>query len=313
MNKKGIAILLFSLFFAFTAFAQGRRALRINEVMVKNDSNYIDDYGQRTAWIELYNSSYGAMEISTMYLTNDPKDPTKYPIPRGDVLTEMQPRQHLVFFADNDPNKGTFHLSFTLIPGKDNWIGIYDTDGKTLIDQVTVPANLKPNCTYALNQDGESAGDAKFDPSFWGIRDGSASKYITPGSNNVIVDKNAKAANFSKNDPAGIIMTLIAMTIVFIALILLSVCFILFGKISTQSAKKRKAEAHGADSTSREVVAGVESDSGEAIAAICFALYQHLNAHDQEENVLTINKVRRIYSPWSSKIYSLRQMPERKF
>ena len=31
--------------------------------------------------------------------------------------------------------------------------------------------------------------------------------------------------------------------------------------------------------------------------------------HDKEDAVLTINKISRTYSPWSSKIYGLRQNP----
>ena len=54
-----------------------------------------------------------------------------------------------------------------------------------------------------------------------------------------------------------------------------------------------------------------DQDSGEVIAAISAALAEHLDAHDRESTILTINKVRRAYSPWSSKIYSLRELPHR--
>ena len=54
-----------------------------------------------------------------------------------------------------------------------------------------------------------------------------------------------------------------------------------------------------------------EQDSGEVIAAIAAALVEHLDAHDRESTILTINKVRRAYSPWSSKIYGLRELPNR--
>jgi hypothetical protein len=53
------------------------------------------------------------------------------------------------------------------------------------------------------------------------------------------------------------------------------------------------------------------TDSGEEIAAIAMALYEHLNVHDTENTILTINKVKRAYSPWSSKIYSMRQTPSK--
>ena len=143
MNRKTVALLLgcFLLCVASVS-AQGRRAICINEVMVQNDSNYMDDYGLRHGWIELFNSSFAPIEISSMYLTNDKNNPKKYPVPRMDVNTEIPARQHIVFWADNEPNKGTFHINFKLEPGKDNWIGLYDADGKTLIDEVLVPASL---------------------------------------------------------------------------------------------------------------------------------------------------------------------------
>lgn len=313
MKIKGIALLLL-LCFAVTAtsFAQGRRGLRINEVMVQNDSNYVDDYGLKHGWIELYNSTYNYMEISTIFLTNDKSNPRKYPVPRGDVRTNIPTRQHVVFFADNEPNKGTFHISFSLTPGIDNWIGIYDTDGTTLLDEVIVPASLEANQTYALKKDGISSPDGKFDPQYWEVRDGSNEKYITPNSNNVILDTNENIEKFREHDSAGIVMTLVAMLIVFAALILLSLCFYLFGYINVRSIRLKKAIAHHGEDVSTELVESISHDSGEEIAAISMALYQHLKTHDLEETILTINKVKRIYSPWSSKIYTLRGTPQRR-
>ncbi|MFT3739364.1 MAG: hypothetical protein QM786_11445 [Breznakibacter sp.] len=49
---------------------------------------------------------------------------------------------------------------------------------------------------------------------------------------------------------------------------------------------------------------------GEVNAAIALSLYLYRNQlHDHENAVLTINKVARAYSPWSSKIYGLRRWP----
>ena len=55
-----------------------------------------------------------------------------------------------------------------------------------------------------------------------------------------------------------------------------------------------------------------EATSGEAMAAIAAAIHEHFNSrHDIEDTVLTIRKLKRAYSPWSSKLYSLRQVPQR--
>ena len=44
---------------------------------------------------------------------------------------------------------------------------------------------------------------------------------------------------------------------------------------------------------------------GEENAAISMALYMFLNEHDEESHTLTIKKVQRSYTPWSSKIYNV--------
>src|SRR5699024_1247965 len=58
----------------------------INEVMVSNETNYVDNFGKRSGWIEIYNNTAATMNLGGRYLTNDRNNPTKYPIPRGDVL-----------------------------------------------------------------------------------------------------------------------------------------------------------------------------------------------------------------------------------
>ena len=61
--------------------AQGRTgSLFINEVMVQNDSNLVDDFGQRSGWIELYNAKFAPLEISSVYITNDPANPPFCPL-----------------------------------------------------------------------------------------------------------------------------------------------------------------------------------------------------------------------------------------
>ena len=307
MSRKTVALLLgcFLLCVASVS-AQGRRAICINEVMVQNDSNYMDDYGIRHGWIELFNSSFAPIEISSMYLTNDKNNPKKYPVPRMDVNTEIPARQHIVFWADNEPNKGTFHINFKLEPGKDNWIGLYDADGKTLIDEVLVPASLGANQSYARKQDGVK--DAENDANAWEVRDGSDEKYITPESNNIIIDSNEKIEMFVEHDKYGIGMTVISMLIVFVCLLILSLAFRAIGKFNARLAQRKREEATGALESDAEVKRG---DSGEEIAAVCMALHEHLNMHDHEDLVLTINKVKRAYSPWNSKIYSLRELPHK--
>jgi hypothetical protein len=60
----------------------------------------------------------------------------------------------------------------------------------------------------------------------------------------------------------------------------------------------------------REEVHEKEEITGEINAVIALTLYLYsTELHDAENTVLTINKVSRTYSPWSSKIYGLRKLP----
>ena len=126
MNKKRIGIFITLVAVVCLGLnAQRATSLKINEVLVTNEQNYQDDYGLHNAWIEIFNTSFASVNIEGCYLTNDKDNPTKYPIPKGDVLTLIKPRQHILFWADGMPNRGTFHVSFTLDPSKENYIALY--------------------------------------------------------------------------------------------------------------------------------------------------------------------------------------------
>ena len=118
-----------------------------------------------------------------------------------------------------------------------------------------------------------------------------------------------KAKNAAENDSYGGAITIIAMCIVLSALVILSLLFLGFGKISSSVQKTRKRKAHGVSDHDAEDHHD-ELDSGEVIAAISMALAEHMGqGHDMEDTILTIRRMRKAYSPWNSKIYNMRVMP----
>lgn len=295
MNKRLFLITVGVLIMSCAAMAQTRDAVQINEVMVQNTPDgYTDEYGQHPAWIELFNSNFAPIDISRIYIT---VNKVKYPVPMGDAMTKVGKRQHIVFFADNQPARGTFHTNFCFDPSKENVIEIYDTDGEKLIDSVTVPV-LQAGQSYARCIDGDDK---------WEIRDNTGNKYITPSSANLINDTNDKINKFRTHDKHGFSMTLMAMSIVFSALLVLCVCFYFIGKLNERTSKVKKVKSTGVETVSLKEVS---HDTGEEIAAIVMALHEHFDTHDRENTILTINKVKKAYSPWSSKIYGLRITPE---
>ncbi len=304
MNKKRIGIFITLVAVVCLGLnAQRATSLKINEVLVTNEQNYQDDYGLHNAWIEIFKTSFASVNIEGCYLTNDKDNPTKYPIPKGDVLTLIKPRQHILFWADGMPNRGTFHVSFTLDPSKENYIALYDSNGKTLIDEITVPAGMLADQSYAREEDGSAN---------WVIKGGGEHSYVTPSTNNMTLDKNEKIENFKKHDADGFGMAIIAMSVVFIGLILLYVSFKIVGNIAVKLGKRNAMKAIGITDKVEAKEKNLGSHSGEEAAAIAMALHEFMNdAHDVEDMILTINKVKRTYSPWSSKIYTLRQTPKR--
>jgi hypothetical protein len=121
-----------------------------------------------------------------------------------------------------------------------------------------------------------------------------------------------KAHNAAVNDSWGGAITIIAMCIVVGALVILSLLFLAFGKISEAFMAKKKSQSITAAKTGGESSpAAATVDSGDVIAAIGLALSEHFgDGHDMEDTILTIRRMKRAYSPWNSKIYNLRQLPE---
>ncbi|MDR1259074.1 MAG: OadG family protein [Tannerellaceae bacterium] len=292
IRKKTGLLLLLTLIFTAGVQAQRVTSMRINEVLVINADNFVDDYGKRSGWVELFNTSAGTVNIGGCFLTDDRNNPKKYPIPKGDVLTRISPRQHALFWADGIASRGTFHVNFVFDPDKENYVAFYDTDGKTLVDEIVIPAGQKEDISYGRRVDG--------------LEEWIYFTKVTPSTNNLTLDTNEKLDNFKINDSWGIGMTLSAMAVVFIGLFVLYVIFKQVAKLSIAASKIRAKKA------GETVLSDGGDISGEVLAAISAALYElNEDVHDIERTVLTIQKVKRNYSPWSSKIYSLRENPRK--
>ena len=120
-------------------------------------------------------------------------------------------------------------------------------------------------------------------------------------------EKEKAADSFIKLDPIGIGMTMVAMSIVFVALILLYLIFIYIGYLNTSGFRKKSLEKKGKLEEASKIG---EDAPGDVYAAIAIALHLYQSQiHDEENTVITMEKVARTYSPWSSKIYGLRQSP----
>lgn len=263
--------------------AKDKTNIRINEILTNNTNSCIDEYGNYVPWIEIVNTDYHALNIGGYYLTNDINNPKKSWIPTGDPRTIIAIRNYILIFGDGNSKKGIFHTNFNL--NETNFLALFSSDGKTLIDSITFPKVLKENISYArINADSD----------IW--KTGKA----TPLYKNERTHKKSAGEKFKELDPYGAGMTVIATTVVFLALILLYVFF----KISGNIFKKRNKIPDKNSNTKNTIsINRKHSKEDEINAAIAMSIHLFENeTHVKESNILTINQNEN--SAWKTKNYT---------
>lgn len=305
-----VAVIASAALFHTGAAAQNVSDLIINEVMADEGSGLVDAYGNRSGWIEIFNASFGTVDFGGCYLSDDKDNLKKYFIPRGDAATKLPPRQITVFYACGVPEKGTFYTNFTLAPG--SVVYLTSNDGRTVIDSIEIPADIpygKSVARIALDNKGKSFKTEIADP--------------TPLSQNGDPNIASKSQVMAQRDPHGWIMTVTAISVVFLALIILSIVYGWLGKFFTR--KKGETSPKKAPAAKSSVKKGAMSDEvalaialaldrekgGETEAAIALALhlYSEDSVHDVESGIITI---RPTFGPYASRQFTLRQMPQKK-
>ena len=105
------------------------------------------------------------------------------------------------------------------------------------------------------------------------------------------------------NTAATIVFT--GISIVFLSLALIYLLFryllpVIMKSLTTHKLKKRGIQ---------DIPRGINNIPGDVTAAIAMAIVlNNEEMHDEESRKITITRVSRIYSPWSSKLYSMRNL-----
>ena len=101
-----------------------------NEVSAANDI-YVNDYGKRADWIELYNRGREPVDVALWYFSDDKENPTKYQIDvSGKANTIIQPNEHLVIWCDGKPSSTQLHLPFKLKNADNSTIFLQSANGE---------------------------------------------------------------------------------------------------------------------------------------------------------------------------------------
>lgn len=167
----------------------------INEYSCSNMSTIQDNYNNYEDWIELYNTSSSAVNISGFYLSDKATNPTKWQIPTG---VSIPANGKLIVFCNgrDEFSGGYLHTSFKLTQTKPENIVFANASGTIL-----------ENILLSPTQKGHSRGRTTDGANTWALFN-----FPTPGSNNTSAMQNyASTPLFSQN--AGYYSSAINLTI----------------------------------------------------------------------------------------------------
>ena len=117
-----------------------------------------------------------------------------------------------------------------------------------------------------------------------------------------------QAEKIKMSDPVGIGLTAVAVAVVFLALVCISLIISGSGKLMAGMDDKKKKGDKKKGGAAIAAAASAADKEGEIYAAIATAIHLYNNElHDEENAVLTIQKVEREWTPWNAKFYNMNQ------
>jgi hypothetical protein len=126
--------------------AQG--PLRITELCAQDDGFLIDERGQTEDWIEVQNVSDAPVDLAGFALSDGGKKLSR-------LAGTLAPRAARVFFADEEPEQGERHLTFSLSADGEE-VKLVALATRATVDDVTYPA-LDVNQVWARYPDADGA------------------------------------------------------------------------------------------------------------------------------------------------------------
>ena len=116
-----------------------------------------------------------------------------------------------------------------------------------------------------------------------------------------------QSEKIKESDPVGIGLTAVAVAVVFLALVCIALILQGTGKLMMDMENKKKDKGKK-EKSFKPVSMGSSADITEIHAAIAAAIYLYNEElHDEENTIITIQKVEREWTPWNAKYYNMNQ------
>ncbi len=173
----------------------------LNEVSASNLSGYADNLGAFEDWVELYNTTGAPVDISGWYLSDDPANALKWPVP---AATTLGANAHQVFFCSglSSSGGGYFHTSFKLNQSAQNHVVLSDAGG-TLMDDFQFTAPTKVDGSRGRTTDGAGTWSLFVTPTPSAANMGASPEYVTRPMLDPAAGFYGGAQNVSMSGPAG--------------------------------------------------------------------------------------------------------------
>jgi hypothetical protein len=188
--------ILHGFLFLLSFLAAGRLCAQqdivISEFLAVNDGGLSDTDGDSPDWIELYNSGSEAASLGGWYLSDDPEDLFKWPLPEMDLGAGS----YLVVFASGKDRRaagGELHTNFSL-----------DGDGEylALVGPAGVPTTeFAP--AFPRQQGGFSFGHGESQVGDQLVREGAGARMLVPSAGFLGLSWNGSLAGFNDSEVAG--------------------------------------------------------------------------------------------------------------
>ncbi|MEL7609562.1 MAG: lamin tail domain-containing protein [Bacillota bacterium] len=123
--------------------------VRINEVLVENRYSAMDSDSDRPAWVELCNSSSSPVPLKGYALSDDPADPSKWPLPD---VTLGAGEYLVVFLSGKDRTEGELHANFSL-SSNDSSLTLTNLNGLRE-DTIPLSPDIGGNISIGRNEEG---------------------------------------------------------------------------------------------------------------------------------------------------------------
>jgi hypothetical protein len=114
----------------------------ISEFLASNDDSLVDDNGNSTDWIEIYNAGDASINLAGFTLTDDPNEIDKWTFPSVNLAIGS----HLVVFAGDDaaPGSGSDLYTGFSLRASGEYVGLYDASG-TVVSEFGVGGTDYPS------------------------------------------------------------------------------------------------------------------------------------------------------------------------